>query len=167
MLHHLFTDIVSGTDLGVLAVRGAEEIRLFPLVVVGDAVIQLFSAISAVQQARKRTDKSTFCRSTAMLAIPVDIVLLFAVLSECRFSVSVPESHRSVAPLAPIGEVVAESYPIRTVIQLSGRLFALTLINWEFIIDLNEVNFVNFPQTTKRAGTQHIKSAGDDLSLYL
>ena len=78
-----------------------------------------------------------------------------------------PESHRSVASLAPIGEVVAEAYPIRTVIQLSGRLFALTLINWEFIFDLNEVNFVNFSQTTKRAGTQHIKSAGDDLSLYL
>ena len=55
----------------------------------------------------------------------------------------------------------------RTVIQLSGRLFALTLINWKFIFDLNEVNFVNFPQTTKRAGTQHIKSAGDNLSLYL
>ena len=35
------------------------------------------------------------------------------------FSVSAPESHRSVAPLAPIGEVVAESYPIRTVIQFS------------------------------------------------
>ena len=45
-------------------------------------------------------------------------------LSLCRFlrmsfSVSAPESHRSVAPLAPIGEVVAESYPIRTVIQFS------------------------------------------------
>lgn len=43
----------------------------------------------------------------------------YAVFSECRFSVSAPESHRSVAPLAPIGEVVAESYPIRTVIQFS------------------------------------------------
>ena len=39
-----------------------------------------------------------------------------AVFSECRFSVPAPESHRSVAP---IGEVVAESYPIRTVIQFS------------------------------------------------
>ena len=86
---------------------------------------------------------------------------------ERRFSVPAPASHRSVVLLAPIGEVVAESYPIRTVIQLSGRLFALTLINWEFIFDLNEVNFVNFPQTTKRAGTQHIKSAGESLSLYL
>ena len=66
----------------------------------------------------------------------------------------------------PPGSVRAE-YPIRTVIQLSGRLFALTLINWEFIFDLNEVNFVNFPQTTKRAGTQHIKSAGENLSPYL
>ena len=42
-----------------------------------------------------------------------------AVFSECRFSMPAPESHRSVAPLAPIGEVVAESYPIRTVIQFS------------------------------------------------
>lgn len=87
---------------------------------------------------------------------------LSAVLSECRFSIPAPESHRSVASLTPFGEVVAEAYPIRTVIQLSGRLFALTLINW-----VNEVNFVNFPQTTKRAGTQHIKSAGENLSPYL
>ena len=102
-----------------------------------------------------------------MLAIPADNSFIFAVFSECRFSIPAPESHRSVAPLAPIGEVVAESYPIRTVIQLSGQLFAHTLINWEFIFDLNEVNFVNFPQMTKRAGTQHIKSVGDNLSLYL
>lgn len=92
---------------------------------------------------------------------------LFAVFSECRFSVSAPASHRSVVLLVPIGEVVAESYPIRTVIQLSGRLFVLLLINWEIFCDLNEVNFVNFPQTTKRAGTHHIKSAGKNLSLYL
>ena len=38
---------------------------------------------------------------------------------ECRFSTPAPESHRSVVLLAPIGEVVAESYPIRTVIQFS------------------------------------------------
>ena len=54
-----------------------------------------------------------------MLAIPVDNSFIFAVLSECRFSVPTPESHRSVAPLAPFREVVAESYPIRTVIQFS------------------------------------------------
>ena len=54
-----------------------------------------------------------------MLVIPVDISFLFAVFSECRFSVPAPESHRSVVLLAPIGEVVAESYPIRTVIQFS------------------------------------------------
>ena len=54
-----------------------------------------------------------------MLAIPVDISFLFAVFSECRFSIPAPESHRSVAPLAPFREVVAESYPIRTVIQFS------------------------------------------------
>ena len=86
---------------------------------------------------------------------------------ERRFSVPASESHRSVVLLAPIGEVVAESYPIRTVIQLSGRLFVLLLINWKIFCDLNEVNFVNFPQTTKRAGTQHIKSAGENLSPYL
>ena len=73
-----------------------------------------------------------------MLAIPVDVVFLFAGFSECRFSVPAPESHRNVVMLAPFGEVMAESYPIRTVIQLSGRLFAFTLINWEFIFDLNE-----------------------------
>ena len=63
-----------------------------------------------------------------MLAIPVDSYscgqhLMFldysAASPECRFSIPAPESHRSVAPLAPIGEVVAESYPIRTVIQFS------------------------------------------------
>ena len=42
-----------------------------------------------------------------------------AVLPECRFSIPAPEFHRSVVLLAPIGEVVAESYPIRTVIQFS------------------------------------------------
>ena len=63
-----------------------------------------------------------------MLAIPVDNYscgqhLMFldysAASPECCFSIPAPESHRSVAPLAPIGEVVAESYPIRTVIQFS------------------------------------------------
>ena len=82
-----------------------------------------------------------------MLAIPADSYscgqhLMFldysAASPECRFSIPAPESHRSVAPLAPIGEVVAESYPIRTVIQLSGRLIVLPLINWKIIFDLNE-----------------------------
>ena len=54
-----------------------------------------------------------------MLAIPVDSSFLFAASPECRFSVPAPESHHSVAPLAPFREVVAESYPIRTVIQFS------------------------------------------------
>ena len=58
----------------------------------------------------------------------------FAVFSERRFSVSAPESHRSVVPLAPIGEVVAESYPIRTVIQFSSRLFVLLLIIGKFSV---------------------------------
>ena len=82
-----------------------------------------------------------------MLAIPADSYscgqhLMFldysAASPECRFSIPAPESHRSVAPLALIGEVVAESYPIRTVIQLSGRLIVLPLINWKIIFDLNE-----------------------------
>ena len=50
LLHHSLTDIVGRTDLGVLAVGGAEEIRLLPLVVACDAVIQLLSAIGAIQQ---------------------------------------------------------------------------------------------------------------------
>ena len=88
----------------------------------------------------------------------------------CRFARMsfLPRNLTAALPCSlSIGEVFARSYPIRTVIQLSGQLFALTLINWEFIFDLNEVNFVNFPQMTKRAGTQHIKSVGDNLSLYL
>ena len=56
-----------------------------------------------------------------MLAIPVDNSFIFAGFSECRFSVPATESHRSVAPLASIGEVVAKSYPIRTVIQLLSK----------------------------------------------
>ena len=43
----------------------------------------------------------------------------FAAFSECRFPIPAPESHRSVVLLAPIGEVVAESYPIQMVIQFS------------------------------------------------
>ncbi len=63
-----------------------------------------------------------------MLAIPADSYscgqhLMFldysAASPECRFSIPAPVSHRSVVLLAPIGEVVAESYPIRTVIQFS------------------------------------------------
>lgn len=40
-----------------------------------------------------------------MLAIPVDISFLFAVFSECRFSVPATESHRSVASLTPCRRV--------------------------------------------------------------
>jgi len=39
---------VGRADFGVLAIGEAEEIRLFLFVVIGDAVIQLFSAIAAV-----------------------------------------------------------------------------------------------------------------------
>ena len=38
---------MGGTDIGVLAIGGAEEIRLLPLVVVGDTVIQLLTAVGA------------------------------------------------------------------------------------------------------------------------
>ena len=73
---------------------------------------------------------------------------------ERRFSVPAPASHRSVVLLAPIGEVVAESYPIRTVIQFSffpsigssekGRKLTLSIINWELFCHLHERIFVNF-----------------------
>ena len=86
----------------------------------------------------------------------------------CRFlRMSFFYSCPGISPQRRQAHIFAQSYPIRTVIQLSGRLFVLLLINWEIFCDLNEVNFVNFPQTTKRAGTQHIKSAGENLSPYL
>ena len=59
---------MGGTDLGVLTVGGAEEIRLLPLVVVGNAVIQHFSAIGAVQQTRKGADDAAFRGPAAVLA---------------------------------------------------------------------------------------------------
>ena len=102
-----------------------------------------------------------------MLAIPADNSFIFAVFSECRFSIPAPESHRSVALLTLYRRGFRKVISYSDGHSVVGQLFALTLINWEFIFDLNEVNFVNFPQMTKRAGTQHIKSAGDDLSPYL
>ena len=54
-----------------------------------------------------------------------------------------------ISPRRRLAHIVARSYPIRTVIQLSGRLFVHLLINWEFFCYLNEVNFVNFPQQQK------------------
>ena len=75
----------------------------------------------------------------------------YAVFSECRFSVPAPEYHRSVILLAPVEEVVAESYPIRTVIQLSGRLFVHLLINWEISCCLNEVNFCILSANDKKS----------------
>ena len=54
-----------------------------------------------------------------------------------------------ISPRRRLAHIVARSYPIRTVIQLSGRLFVHLLINWEFFCYLNEVNFVNFPQRQK------------------
>ena len=68
LLHYLFTDIVGRADFGVLAIGGAEEIRLLSFVVIGDAVIQLFSAIGAIQQSRKGTDNAAFRGPAAVLA---------------------------------------------------------------------------------------------------
>ena len=46
-------------------------------------------------------------------------LLTFADLSECRFSVPAPESHRSVVSLSLFTqEVLAKSYPIQSVILL-------------------------------------------------
>ena len=59
---------MGGADLGVLAIGGAEEICLLPLIVVGDTVIQLLSAIGAVQQSRKGTDDAAFRGPAAVLA---------------------------------------------------------------------------------------------------
>ena len=59
---------MSGANLGVLAIGGTEEVRLLPFVVVGDTVIQLLSAISAVQQTRKGTDNTAFRGPAAVLA---------------------------------------------------------------------------------------------------
>lgn len=52
-----------------------------------------------------------------MLAIPVDSNFLFAVLPECRSCLQ----SGGVVSLTPEREVVAKSYPIQTVIQLSNR----------------------------------------------
>ena len=59
---------MGGTDLGILAVGGAEELRLLSLVVVGDTVIQFLPAIGAVQQSRKWTDNAAFRGPAAVLA---------------------------------------------------------------------------------------------------
>ena len=52
-----------------------------------------------------------------------------------------------------------------------GRKLTLSITNWELFCRLHERIFVNFLWTaaimTKRAGTQHIKSAGENFSLYL
>ena len=83
--------------------------------------------------------------------------------------------------LLSIWEIFARSYPIRTVFQFlifpsigsqrEGLFIPPSIINWELFCRLSKRIFVNFlwttAITTKRAGTQHIKSAGDDLSPYL
>ena len=56
-----------------------------------------------------------------MLVTVVDTLslLTLAGLSECRFSIPAPESHRSVVSLSLLTqEVLAKSYPIQPVIPL-------------------------------------------------
>ena len=86
-----------------------------------------------------------------------------------------------ISPQRRQAHVFAQSYPIRTVIQFSICPSIGSQREGSFINPLNNQlgtflpfarkNFVNFlwtaAITTKRAGTQHIKSAGDGLSLYL
>ena len=65
---------MSGTDIGVLTVGGAEEICLLLLVVACDAVIQLLSAIGVVQQVRKGTDDAAFRGSAEIHRIAAKLI---------------------------------------------------------------------------------------------
>ena len=67
-LNHFFSDIVCRTHFGIFTIGRAEEIGLFPLVIVCYAVIQLFSTIGTVEKSRKHTDNSAFGRSAAVLS---------------------------------------------------------------------------------------------------
>jgi len=59
---------VGRTYLRVFTVSRTEEVGLLPLVIVGYAVIQLFSAVGAIEQSRKHTDDPAFGRSAAVSA---------------------------------------------------------------------------------------------------
>lgn len=82
-----------------------------------------------------------------------------------------PPSGRSWQNHIPFGRSFSFQFAPQLVGSEKGRKLTPSIINWELFCLLHERIFVNFLRTaaimTKRAGTQHIKSAGDDLSLYL
>ena len=63
-----FSDSWQQTYLRVFTVSRTEEVGPIPLVIVGYAVIQLFSAVGAIEQSRKHTDDPAFSRSAAVSA---------------------------------------------------------------------------------------------------
>ena len=71
----------------------------------------------------------------------------------------------------PFGRSFSFQFAPQLVGSEKAHLLTLSIINWELFCRLHERIFVNFlwtvAITTKRAGTQHIKSAGDNLSPYL
>ena len=63
---------MSGAVFGVFAIAGTEEIGLFPLVIVGAAVIQFFAAVGTIEQPGKDTHDTAFGRSAAVLTKLLD-----------------------------------------------------------------------------------------------
>ena len=84
---------------------------------------------------------------------------------------SAPPSGRSWQNHIPFGRSFSFQFAPQLVGSEKAHLLTPSIINWELFCRLHERIFVNFlwtvATTTKRAGTQHIKSAGDNLSLYL
>ena len=80
-------------------------------------------------------------------------------------------SGRSWQNHIPFGRSFSFQFAPQLVGSEKAHLLTPSIINWELFCRLHERIFVNFlwtvATTTKRAGTQHIKSAGDDLSPYL
>ena len=155
LLHHFLTDIVSRTDLGVFAVGGAEEIRLLPLVVACDTVIQLLSAVGAVEQSRKGADNAAFRRPAAVLAKHLHQGEGFTVdNSGMGIPENLPFLWRSVNFLLVLEGLggAAEVHRIAAVLLLAeyrqsareGCKLTPTIINWEFFCRLHQRTFVNF-----------------------
>jgi hypothetical protein len=59
---------VCGAYIRIFTVAGAEEVGVFPFIVVAATIIQLFSTVSAIQHPGKHTDDTAFCGPVAMLA---------------------------------------------------------------------------------------------------
>ena len=82
-----------------------------------------------------------------------------------------PPSGRSWQNHIPFGRSFSFQFAPQLVGSEKAHLLTPSIINWELFCRLHERIFVNFlwtvSITAKRAGTQHIKSAGDNLSLYL